>query len=155
MSLEGKVAIVTGSGRNIGRSIALALAKDGADVIVHARSNQSEVQSVVSEITSLGRKSLGLLADMGDRVAVEKMMSDALGEFGRVDIVVNNAAIRPHKSFIDMEYEDWRNVLATDLDASFLTTKAALPGMIERKWGRVVNFSGLQAYLQINEWKRT
>ena len=64
MSLEGKVAIVTGSGRNIGRSIALALAKDGADVIVHARSNQSEVQSVVSEITSLGRKSLGLLADM-------------------------------------------------------------------------------------------
>tara|TARA_B100001123_G_scaffold62113_2_gene67966 strand:+ start:676 stop:1419 length:744 start_codon:yes stop_codon:yes gene_type:complete len=146
MSLEGKVAIVTGSGRNIGRSIALALAKDGADVIVHARSNQSEVKSVVSEVSALGRKSLGLLADMGDRVAVEKMMSDALGEFGRVDIVVNNAAIRPHKSFIDMEYEDWRNVLATDLDASFLTTKAALPGMIERKWGRVVNFSGLQAY---------
>ena len=106
MSLEGKVAIVTGSGRNIGRSIALALAKDGADVIVHARSNQSEVKSVVSEVSALGRKSLGLLADMGDRVAVEKMMSDALGEFGRVDIVVNNAAIRPHKSFIDMEYED-------------------------------------------------
>ena len=146
MSLEGKVALVTGSGRNIGRSIAIALANDGADVIVHARSNQEEAKSVASEISALGRRSLDLLADMGDRASVENMMAKALDEFGRVDIVVNNAAIHPHKSFVEMSYEDWRNVIATDLDAAFLTTKCALPGMIERQWGRVVNFSGLQAF---------
>lgn len=146
MSLEGKVALVTGSGRNIGRSIAIALANDGADVIVHARSNQEEAKSVASEISALGRRSLDLLGDMGDRSSVENIMEKALNEFGRVDIVVNNAAIRPHKSFVEMSYEDWRNVIATDLDAAFLTTKYALPGMIERQWGRVVNFSGLQAF---------
>jgi 3-oxoacyl-[acyl-carrier protein] reductase len=146
MSLEGKVALVTGSGRNIGRSIAIALANDGADVVVHARTNQEEAKSVASEISALGRRSLDLLGDMGDRVSVENIMAKALDTFGRVDIVVNNAAIRPHKSFVEMSYEDWRNVIATDLDAAFLTTKYALPGMIERQWGRVVNFSGLQAF---------
>jgi len=146
MNLEGKVALVTGSGRNIGRSIALALAKDGADVIINARTNQNEAESVAAEVGGLGRKALPLLADVGDRSQLEALLDQALAEFGHIDIVVNNAAARPHKPFTEMTYDDWRGILATDLDSAFISAKAALPGMLERKWGRVVNLSGLQAF---------
>lgn len=146
MGLQGKVALVTGSGRNIGRGIALALAREGADVIVNARSNRREVEAVAEEARRLEVRALPLLADVGDRPQLEGMLQQALDEFGRIDIVVNNAAVRPSRSFADMTYEDWRSVLATDLDAAFLCTKAALPGMLERRWGRVINFSGLQAF---------
>ena len=84
--------------------------------------------------------------DVGDRVQLEGMLDQALAEYGHIDIVVNNAATRPHKAFAEMSYEDWRNILATDLDSAFLTTKAALAGMTERNWGRVINLSGLQAF---------
>jgi 3-oxoacyl-[acyl-carrier protein] reductase len=146
MNLEGKVALVTGSGRNIGRSIALALAKDGADVIINARTNQNEAESVAAEVGGLGRKALPLLADVGDRSQLEALLDQALAEFGHIDIVVNNAAARPHKPFTEMTYDDWRGILATDLDSAFISAKAVLPGMLERKWGRVVNLSGLQAF---------
>ena len=146
MGLEGKVALVTGSGRNIGRSIALALAKDGADVVINARTNRQEAEAVAAEVGELGRKALPLLADIGDRGQLESMLDQALAKFGHIDIVINNAAARPHQPFSEMTYDDWRGVLAIDLDAAFITTKAALPGMQERKWGRVINLSGLQAF---------
>ncbi len=146
MGLEGKVALVTGSGRNIGRSIALSLAKDGADVVVNARTNQQEAEAVAAEVGELGRKALPLLADVGDRVQLESMLEQALSKFGHIDIVINNAAARPHQPFSQMTYDDWRSILATDLDSAFITIKAALPGMLERKWGRVINLSGLQAF---------
>ena len=146
MGLEGKVALVTGSGRNIGRSIALSLAKDGADVVVNARTNQQEAEAVAAEVGELGRKALPLLADVGDRVQLESMLEQALAKFGHIDIVINNAAARPHQPFSQMTYDDWRSILATDLDSAFITIKAALPGMLERKWGRVINLSGLQAF---------
>ena len=146
MSLAGKVALITGSGRNIGRSIALELARAGADVVVNARTNQQEVDRVADEVRALGRKAQPLLADVGDKTQLEKLLSIALAEFGRIDVVVNNAAARPHKPFVDMSYEDWRGVLATDLDSAYLCTKAPLPGMMDRQWGRVINISGLQAF---------
>ncbi len=146
MSLEGKTALVTGSGRNIGRSIALALARDGADVVVNARSNKAEAEAVAAEVEELGRKALPILADVGDKEQLEALLDQALDRFGGLDIVVNNAATRPHKPFAEMSYDDWRGVLATDLDSAFLTTKAALPGMMQKGWGRVVNLSGLQAF---------
>ncbi len=146
MKLDGKVALVTGSGRNIGRSIALALAKEGASVIVNARTNRKEADAVADEVRALGAKALPLLADVGERGQLEGMLDNGLAEFGHIDIVVNNAAVRPHMPFAEMTYEDWRSTLATDLDPAFLCAKAALPGMLERKWGRVINFSGLQAF---------
>ena len=146
MALDGKVALVTGSGRNIGRSVALALAKEGANVVVNARTNRKEAESVAEEVRALGAKAIPLLADVGIRKQLEAMLDQALAEFGHIDIVVNNAAARPHKPFAEMSYEDWRNVLATDLDSAFLSAKAALPGMVERQWGRVINLSGLQAF---------
>ena len=146
MSLESKTALVTGSGRNIGRNIALALARDGADVVVNARSNKAEAEAVAAEVEELGRKALPILADVGNKEQLEALLDQAVDRFGGLDIVVNNAATRPHKPFAEMSYDDWRGVLATDLDSAFLTTKAALPGMMQKGWGRVVNRSGLQAF---------
>ena len=146
MQLEGKVALVTGSGRNIGRSIALGLAKEGADVVVNARTNREDVEAVADEVRGLGRKSLPLLADVGNRAELEQLMETALAEFGHLDIVINNASVRPHKPFTEMSYDDWRGVLATDLDSAFITSRAAVPGMLERGWGRIINLGGLQAH---------
>ena len=146
MQLEGKTALVTGSGRNIGRSIALALAREGADVVVNARSSQNDVDSVAAEIRDLGRKALPLLADVGNRQELEQLLDTALAEFGHLDIVINNASIRPNKPFTEMSYDDWRGVLATDLDSAFITSRAAVSGMLERGWGRIINLGGLQAH---------
>lgn len=144
--LEGKVALVTGSGRNIGRTVALTLAAEGANVVVNARSNQGEVDSVAAEARELGVKALPVLADVGSHLQLEILLDQALSEFGHIDIVVNNASVRPHKAFAEMTYDDWRGVMATDLDSAFLTARAALPGMLERQWGRIINISGLQAF---------
>ena len=99
------MALFTGSGRNIGRSIALALAKDGADLIINARTNQKEVESMAAEFGGLGRKALPLLADVGDRSQLEELLDKALAKFLHIDIVVNNAAARPHKPFSEMAYD--------------------------------------------------
>lgn len=146
MQLEGKTALVTGSGRNIGRSIALALAREGADVVVNARSNQADVESVAAEVKELGRNALPLLADVGNKDELDQLLETALAEFGHLDIVINNASVRPHKPFSDMSYDDWRAVLAVDLDSAFITSRAAVPGMLERGWGRIINLGGLQAH---------
>jgi len=146
MSLQGKVALVTGAGRNIGRAVALALAREGADVIVNTRSQLAEGEAVAAEVRALGRRATALLADVGDHVALDALMDAALAEYGRIDIVVNNAAIRPSVAFTEMTHEAWRSVLATDLDAAFVTSRRAAPGMIERGWGRIINMSGLSAF---------
>ena len=98
MSLEGRVALVTGSGRNIGRTVALSLAKEGAAVVVNARTNKREAEAVAAEARALGVKALPVLADVGDRCQLENLLEQALGEFGRIDIVVNNASVRPHRA---------------------------------------------------------
>src|SRR5471032_3162386 len=104
--LTGKVAIVTGAGRNIGRAIALALADDGASVLVNARSNRAEAEAVAREIEALGRKALVHIGDVADAAAVQAMADAAVKHFGRLDILVNNAALRREKSFVEMSYAD-------------------------------------------------
>jgi NAD(P)-dependent dehydrogenase (short-subunit alcohol dehydrogenase family) len=99
--LEGKVALVTGSGRNIGRATVLKLAGEGAHVVVNARSNRQEAEAVAREARDLGVKALPVLADIGNKAEVEALADKALSEFGRVDILINNAAIRPHKPFTE------------------------------------------------------
>ena len=108
--LDGKVALITGSGRNIGRATALKLAGEGANVVVNARSNKEEAESVAAEVRQLGVKALPILADVANKEQVDSMVSMAMSEFGRVDILINNAAIRPHKSFLDVTLEDWEEV---------------------------------------------
>src|SRR5438046_4783567 len=140
--LDGKVALVTGSGRNIGRATVLKLAREGANIVVNARSNEQEAQAVAREAQDLGVKAISVIADVGKKNEVEAMAAKALGEFGRVDILINNAAIRPHKPFLDVSDEDWERVRNVVLDGAFYLTRALIGEMVKNKYGRVMLFCG-------------
>ena len=144
--LAGRVAIVTGSGRNIGRAIALKLAAAGAAVIVNARSNRDEAQAVVREIEHEGGRALACLADVADAEAVEAMMAAAVERFGRIDILINNAALRREQSLEQMSFGDWREILGVILDGAFHCVKAALPQLRASGAGAIVNIGGLSAH---------
>ncbi len=145
--LEGRVALVTGSGRNIGRATVLKLAAEGAHVVVNARSNQAEAEAVAEEARALGVKALPILADMGKRDQVEHMVSRAMAELGKVDILINNAAIRPHKPFTEVTVEDWEAVRSVVLDGTFYATLAVIHSMVENQYGRILFFTGEGAFV--------
>src|SRR3569833_765344 len=144
--LAGKVAIVTGAGRNIGRSIALTLAEGGASIVVNARSNYAEAEAVMREIQTAGGKALVLIGDVADAVAVQAMADAAVKKFGRIDILVNNAALRREKPFAEMSYAAWREILDVTLDGTFLCVKACLPALRQSGAGTIVNIGGLSAH---------
>ena len=144
--LSGRVAVVTGAGRNIGRAIALELAAAGAAVVVNARSNRDEVQAVVREIEREGARALACLADVADAEAVEAMMAGAVERFGRIDILVNNAALRREQRLEQMSFGDWREILGVILDGAFHCVKAALPQLRASGAGAIVNIGGLSAH---------
>lgn len=144
--LEGKVALITGSGRNIGRATALKLAAEGADIVVNARSNQQEAESVAEEVRALGVKALPILADVAVKEQVDSMISKAMAEFGKIDILINNAAIRPHKPFIELTLEDWEQVRGVVLDGAFYCTHAVIQSMVNNGFGRVLFFTGDGAF---------
>jgi 3-oxoacyl-[acyl-carrier protein] reductase len=144
--LTGKVAIVTGAGRNIGRAIALALADGGASVVVNARSNRAEADAVAREIEALGVKALVHVGDVADATAVHAMADAAVKRFGRIDILVNNAALRREKPFAEMDYAEWREILDVTLDGAFHCTKACLPALRKTGSGTIVNIGGLSAH---------
>jgi 3-oxoacyl-[acyl-carrier protein] reductase len=144
--LDGKVAIVTGAGRNIGRAISLALAKDGASVLVNARSNRAEAEAVAREIEAAGCKALVHIGDVADAKAVQAMADAAMKHFGRIDILVNNAALRREKPFAEMSYAEWREIMNVTLDGTFHCVKACLPGLRQSGAGTIVNIGGLSAH---------
>ena len=144
-ALAGRTAFVSGSGQNIGRGIAVHLARMGCNVIVNGSSNRDACEETAALVRAEGAQALVLMADMGDAAAVEALAKAALEEVGTVDIVVNNAARRPHKPFLEMTDADFMGVLDTALTASFRTSRAFLPGMVEQGWGRIVNFAGMKA----------
>jgi 3-oxoacyl-[acyl-carrier protein] reductase len=144
--LGGRVAIVTGAGRNIGREIALALARGGAKVVVNARSNRIEAQKVSDEIERLGGEALPYLADVGDAGAVAQMATAAAHRFGRIDVLVNNAALRKETTLDDISIDEWRTVLATVLDGAFNCIKACLPHLRGSGAGAIINIGGLSGH---------
>src|SRR5471030_3241318 len=144
--LCGKVAIVTGAGRNIGRAIALALAEAGASIVVNARSNRAEADAVAREVEALGRKALVHIGDVAEPKAVQTMADAALKHFGRVDILVNNAALRREKPFAEMSYAEWREIMDVTLDGTFHCVKACLPALRSSGAGTIVNIGGLSAH---------
>ena len=152
MTLEGKVAIITGSGRNIGRATALELARRGASVVVNARSNRAEADAVVSEIEVLDGKAIAAIADVGVQEQVNAMVDAAIAAFGKVDILINNAGLRAADPITEMTLDQWRAVLAVNLDGPFFASQAVIPGMIERGWGRIINVSGLNAFKGREDW---
>jgi 3-oxoacyl-[acyl-carrier protein] reductase len=145
--LDGKVALVTGSGRNIGRSTVLKLAAEGAHVVVNSRTNQAEADAVAREAQALGVKALSIVADVGKKDQVEAMAAKALSEFGRVDILVNNAAIRPHKPFTELTPQDWEAVRSVVLDGALYLTRAVIESMVKNRYGRIVFFTGEGAFM--------
>jgi 3-oxoacyl-[acyl-carrier protein] reductase len=144
--LAGRVAIVTGAGRNIGRAIALSLAQAGASVVVNVRSNKAEADKVVDEIEGAGAKAAVHVGDVGNPKAATTLAETALKQFGRIDILVNNAALRGELPFEQMSYADWRAVLDVTLDGAFHCTKACLPALKKSGGGRIINIGGLSAH---------
>lgn len=140
--LDGRVALVTGSSRNIGRAVALRLAAEGADIVVNARADAAEAEAVAEEVRALGRSALPILADVSDRAQVEAMVARAIERFGRVDLLLNAAAIRPHRPFLELSPADWARVRGVILDGAFHCTQAVLRSMVEQRYGRVVFFVG-------------
>ena len=144
--LDGKVALITGSGRNIGRATALKLAGEGAHIVVNARTNQAEADAVVREVRDRGVKAISILADMAKKDQVDALAARALSEFGRVDILINNAAIRPHKPFTELTIQDWEAVRGVVLDGAFYCTQAVIPSMMKNQYGRILFFTGDGAF---------
>lgn len=142
MKLEGRVAVITGAGRGIGRAIALAFAREGAGLVLASRT-LSEVKAVAAEIEMLGRKALALRADVSDRLAVKAMADRALDEFGRVDILVNSAATQaPIGSLWENDADEWFRAISVNLGGVFLSCGAVLPAMIRQGGGKIINLSG-------------
>ena len=145
--LDGKVALVTGSGRNIGRATVLKLAAEGAHVVVNARSNQAEADAVAQEARALGVQALSVLADVAQRGQVDHMVSQAMDTFGRIDILINNAAIRPHKPFTELTVDDWEAVRGVVLDGAIYCTRAVINSMVQNRYGRILFFTGEGAFV--------
>jgi 3-oxoacyl-[acyl-carrier protein] reductase len=144
VDLSGKVAIVTGSSRGIGRAIALALAKDGANIVVNAASNITKAREVAKEIESMGREALGVVADVSKKEHVESMVEQTLKRFGKIDILVNNAGVvGPTVPIQELSEEDWERVISVDLKGAFLCCRAVIPHMIRQRSGKIVNISSI------------
>jgi 3-oxoacyl-[acyl-carrier protein] reductase len=144
--LAGRVALVTGASRNIGRAIALALADGGAAVVVNARHSLDETRAVVNEIEARGGRAVASLADVTDERAVAAMTATTLERFGRLDILVNNAAVREVAAIDAVDYAAWKRVTGIILDGAFLVTKAALPALRKSGAGAIVNIGGMSGH---------
>lgn len=149
--LEGKVALVSGSGRNIGRAIALEFAREGVNVAINAKANRTEAESVAKEAEALGVRAIATLTDVSDKAQVDAMFQQALDAFGHVDILVNNAAIRPQRAFTELTVEEWRQAIGVVLDGAFYCTQAALPSMLKTGYGRVIYLTGDGAYTGVEK----
>jgi 3-oxoacyl-[acyl-carrier protein] reductase len=145
MRLEGKTALITGASRNIGRTIALAFAAEGADLVLNTRVNAAELDAVAAECRKAGVRVVTALADIADAGAVDGMVTRALAEVGRIDVLVCNAAIRPHKPITETSLEDWHRVMAVDLHSAFYLARAVVPGMKARARGSIIALGGQSA----------
>lgn len=144
--LDGTVAIVTGSARNIGRAIALGLAGAGAAVVVNARTSREAAEATAGEITAKGGQALVHLADVAEPDAVDAMVAAAVERFGRLDVLVNNAALRKNAPVTEISYADWREITASILDAAFLCARAAVPHLARSGRGAIVNIGGVAGH---------
>jgi 3-oxoacyl-[acyl-carrier protein] reductase len=144
--LDGQVAIVTGGVRRIGKVMALSLASEGATVVINAKSSRDEAEAAVREVEAAGGRALVHLADVTNEAAVADMVSKVVETFGRIDILINNAAIRREVPFTQMSLSEWREITSVILEGAFLGSRAVLPHMVRAKHGRIVNIGGVSAH---------
>ena len=143
--MTSRAAFISGSGKNIGRAIALKLATAGVNIVVNGRSDEAACVAVAEEVISLGVQAHVLMGDVGELDDVRRLSGAALERFGAIDILINNAGYRRHQSLLDISDADWARVLNVDLNACFWLARAFLPGMVAKGWGRIVNFAGMYA----------
>ncbi|MCY4447453.1 MAG: SDR family NAD(P)-dependent oxidoreductase [Chloroflexi bacterium] len=146
MGLTGRVVLITGAGRNIGRATAEAFAAEGARLVLTTRRSSGPLEETADACRSAGAEVVTALCDVGDEDQVRDAVQTAERAFGSVDVLVNNATNRVQGPFLQMSNEDWRATAAANLDGPIFTSRAVLPGMVERGWGRIVNYSGVSAY---------
>lgn len=143
MKLSGKVALVTGSGRGIGREIAMAMAREGADIVVNYSRSKEAAEETAREIEKLGRKSLAVQASVTERAQVENLIGNTVEKFGRLDVLVNNAGGFPIKPFAAVTDEEWDQVMNLDLKSVFLCSQIALAAMRTKRCGTIVNIASV------------
>jgi 3-oxoacyl-[acyl-carrier protein] reductase/pteridine reductase len=146
-SLAGQVALVTGAAKRIGRSIALRLAAEGADIIVNYAGSRTEAESLVTELKSTGRRAIAIQADVSHRAEVQNLFTAAENEFGRLDILVNNAGMFFAAKFEELTEEQWDHIMNVNLKSQFLCAQTAAPIMKRQGRGRIINLSSLGGLL--------
>jgi len=150
--LIGKTALITGSGRNIGKATAIELAKRGANVVVNARSNQGEADLVRDEILSNGGAAISVICDVSIESEVKSMFETIKKEFGSTHILVNNAGLRAESNISSLSTQEWERVIGVNLNGPFYCIREAVPEMISDGWGRIINVSGLNAFKGRATW---
>jgi 3-oxoacyl-[acyl-carrier protein] reductase len=139
--LDGRVALITGASRGFGRAIALAFGQEGADVVVNYHASAAGAAEVVTALEKLGRRAIAIKADVGSEADVTALVSETRSHFGRLDVLVNNAGIMDRGLFADVPVGSYARMFATNVTGTMLCTRAVLPAMIERRYGRIVNLS--------------
>jgi 3-oxoacyl-[acyl-carrier protein] reductase len=145
MPKDKRTALITGSNRNIGRACALALARDGCNIIVNGSKDRAAAEKVAGEVRALGAEARVSMGNVGSREDCMRIAQESIDAFGGVDVLVNNVAVRDDGAFLEMSEEAWRRVMAINFDAAYWLSRACLPGMIRKGWGRIINFAGMNA----------
>lgn len=145
--LSEKVAIVTGASRRIGRATAVGLAQMGADVLVHAQQARNEVEATAAAVRAVGRRAEVVLGNVTEEDDVSRIRDAAVSAFGRIDVLINNAAIRRQSPLLDMTLAEWREIVGIILDGAFLCSRAVLPAMVETGGGTIINVGGVSAHI--------
>ena len=145
MAKGARTALITGSGRNMGRGCAKELARAGFNIVINGSSKRADCDRVADEVRAIGTEAQIEMADIGDKAAVETMAANALKTFGRIDVLINNAAIRPGQAFLELTDDDLTRVMDVNFNSAVWLARAFLPGMIDGGWGRIVNFTGMNA----------
>lgn len=140
-----RTALITGGGRNIGRACVLGLAEDGFNIAINGSSDRASCDKTAEEARRFGVETLVVMGDVGKAEDCQRIAGEVIKKFGAVDALLNNAALRPNKPFLEMTEAEWRRVISVDLDAAVWLSRACLPGMVQKGWGRIVNFAGMNA----------
>jgi 3-oxoacyl-[acyl-carrier protein] reductase len=148
-ALAGKVVLITGGARNLGRAMGVAFGTAGASIAINARSQRPELTETIAAIENVGAKAIACIADVTDRAAVDRMIAAILDKFGRLDVLINNAVMHATKPFLELSFEDWRAPISATLDGAFHCTQAAVPAMIRAGGGSIVNMGGLFGHMPI------
>jgi NAD(P)-dependent dehydrogenase (short-subunit alcohol dehydrogenase family) len=146
LPFSGRTAIVTGSGKNIGRAMALSLAAQGANVVVNGHQDRAAVDAVVEEIKASAGQAMGFMADVSEDLEVAEMVKATVAQYGSVDIAVSNVGIRHKQAFLDISPEDWDSVMQTNLTPAFYVARHVIPHMQAKRWGRIVLISGFDGF---------